>query len=43
MVDKVVIRRLGVRRGREVDAIDLAHVLDMLVRACKTDGARVEL
>lgn len=43
VVDKVVVRRLRVGRGREVDTEDLAHVLDCVVRAGQANSTRMKL
>lgn len=42
MVDQVVFSRFHVLRRTKVDPISFAHLLHLLVCACKTDDVRVE-
>lgn len=43
MVDEVVLARLLVRRCGKVDAVGLAHGLDLVVRARQAEHGRVEV
>lgn len=43
VIDKIILARLHILRRAEVDAVFLADVLDLLVRARQTDDIRMEL